>query len=215
MKTIVKRFIAISMCLVTLIGVGAAVLSRCFPIPQSPPLQDQRGIVLNQEQETRLIEMIFDAARQNDVTTIDEYLSSGFSPNVRSPRGDTLLTVAAYRDSIGVVERLLKEPEIDIEARNRMGLTAVAAAAFNGHERPLRALIAAGADVNSSNSMNQTALMYASLSGRTNAVQLLLAAGADQNQSDTEGNSALSVAQTQGANEVVSILTRQAKTGSQ
>ncbi|MFO0906423.1 MAG: ankyrin repeat domain-containing protein [Pirellulales bacterium] len=173
---------------------------------KSPPLVDRRGVVLDAEMRERLLEVIFEAARHDDVATIDEYLKEGFSPNVRSPRGDTLLTVAAYYDSLGVVERLLAAPAIDIEARNRMGLTAVSGAAFKGNERALRRLIDAGADVNAGNSMQQTALMFASLTGRSRTVQMLLDAGARRDRIDAMGRSPASLAADQGADDVVRLL---------
>lgn len=208
MMSMTARFVKSAAGVLLLLAVVPMLVSYWAPTPKSPPLVNGRGVVLDAETQAALIEIVFDAARSDDLTTVTEYLKEGFSPNVRSPRGDTLLTVAAYHDSGDVVEKLLVQPNIDVEARNRMGLTAVAAAAFKGHERPLHMLIAAGADVNSSNGMNQTVLMFASLSGRTKVVEILMASGADRDRSDKLGNTAVSVARTQGADDVVRVLSK-------
>lgn len=207
MSMFVRYFAMASVSLFVIAALGQLAYDKFCPVPKSTPLVDRAGITLDAATEMKLIEIVFDAARSDDVTTIDEYLKEGFSPNVRSIRGDTLLTVAAYHDSIAVVKRLLTAPGVDIEARNRMGLTAVSAAAFKGYEGSLRELIAAGADVNAKGTMQHTALMFASLSGRSNTVTILLQAGADQSPADDQGNTAISLATTQGADEVVKALT--------
>lgn len=211
MQSMAVRFVKFAGGVLFVLATLSGLVFHFAPIPKSPPLIDEHGVILDAVTEANLIEIVFDAARSDDLTTVTEYLNEGFSPNVRSPRGDTLLTVAAYHDSADVVQVLLAQPRIDIEARNRMGLTAVAAAAFKGYERPLRMLIAAGANVNSSNEMNQTALMFASISGRTRAVEILMASGADKERTDSLGNTAISVARTQGADAVVGVLLKDSK----
>jgi ankyrin repeat protein len=206
MLNLLRSFLFYGFVFTAVLSVVAVAVYCLLPTPKSPPLTNSFGVVLDTETEAKLVEIVFDAARNDDFITIDEYLKEGFSPNVRSPRGDSLLIVAAYNDSASVVQRLLQHQEIDIEARNRMGLTAVAAAAFKGFEKPLQLLIDSGASVDASNSTNQTALMFASLAGRENTVQMLLKAGANRNQVDQLGNTAYSVARTQGANNVLRLL---------
>lgn len=186
----------------------AAMANRAWMSPMAPePLVNEAGVELDSATAAKLLAIVFEAARQDDVVTIDEFLKSGFSPNVRSAAGDTLLTVAAYHDSYRAVERLLAAPGVDVEARSRMGLTAIAGAAFKGNERSLRLLILSGADVDAAGSLQRTALMFASLSGRANVAQLLLEAGADAGRVDAAGNTAASLAHAQGAEDVISILT--------
>jgi uncharacterized protein len=204
---LVTASVVLAMLVCMLAGAGIAALAVwSVPPPTSPQLVDSQGLVLDEQAQAALVEIVFDAARGDDVETIQAFLGQGFSPNVRSTRGDALLIVAAYHDSLQVVQSLLAHPELDIEARNRMGLTAVAAAAFKGHGRPLQALLEAGADVNASNGMQQTALMFAALSGRANTTQMLITAGAARHQTDSLGNTARSLAETQGATEVLPLL---------
>ncbi len=164
------------------------------------------SLMLDEQQHQQLVEMVFDAARNDDYETVHEFLQSGFSPNIRNARGDTLLIVAAYHDSNQVVNELLSVESVDLEARNGMGLTAVAAAAFKGFTGPLQQLIDAGADVNASNGSQQTALMFAALAGKTQAIKMLLRAGADARHRDRHGNTARSVALVQGAKDVLQYL---------
>ncbi|QDU30732.1 Ankyrin repeats (3 copies) [Anatilimnocola aggregata] len=206
-RTLLRAAIAV----ITIVVIASAVGGGYYyslPTPHSPQLADQQGVVLDEATQAKLTEIVFQAARDDDAVTIAEYLKEGFTPNVRSPRGDTLLTVAAYHDSRQVMEQLLTQPTIELEGRNRMGLTAVAAAAFKGHDEALRLLLGHGAQVDSPNSTNQTAIMFAALAGRSSTVQLLKEAGANTARQDELGNSAASLASSQGADEVLEVLAK-------
>jgi ankyrin repeat protein len=209
MRTWLKRIsvgTAASMVALSMItGTWYALL----PTPKSDPLVDKQGVALDAETERKLVEVVFEAARQNDERTIDEYLKEGFSPNVRNDRGDTLLTVAAYRGSDRVVTRLLYEESLELEARNRMGLTAVAAASFQGHDAILEELLRCGADPNAGNGLGQTAVMFAALAGRTSAIRILSEAGADLDARDASGNTPDSLARGQGGEAVAAFVLEQ------
>lgn len=205
------------------IGIGAAAVAAflvivfagsyaLLPTPKSAPLVDRQGVTLDAETERKLVEVVFEAARQNDERTIEEYLNEGFSPNVRNDRGDTLLTVAAYRGSDRVVTRLLYSPSLDLEARNRMGLTAVAAASFQGHDEILEELLRCGADPNAGNSIGQTAVMFAALASRSSAIRILAEAGADLEARDAHGNTPDSLARGQGGDDVAAFIQDQRAT---
>lgn len=170
------------------------------------PLKNPKGRLLTKIEQEKLTELIFNAARRNDQGTIAEYLSEDFTPNLRSKKGDTLLIVAAYLGSKDVVQLLIKHPQIKLEAHGRMGLTAVSAAAFKGHNDILESLLSAGANPNATNLSQQTAIMFASLTGKSEAVKLLLKYGAQRDAQDKQGNSALTLAKEQGSNDVVTIL---------
>lgn len=197
---------AVLLAAMGLVVIQAAAGWHALPIPVSPALTDRQGIVLDEATRARLTELVFQAARDDDAITVGEYLKEGFTPNVRSPRGDTLLTVAAYYDSRQVVKTLLSRDEIELEARNRMGLTAVAAAAFKGHDETLRLLLARGAKADSPNGLNQTAIMFAALAGRSSTIELLKQAGANSQRRDALGNTPESLARTQGADESLRVL---------
>lgn len=209
MRIWLKRIGIGAAALVAVLSMIAASAYALLPTPKSDPLVDRQGVTLDQETERKLIEVVFEAARQNDERTIDEYLKEGFSPNVRNDRGDTLLTVAAYRGSDRVVTRLLYEESLDLEAPNRMGLTAVAAASFQGNDAILEELLRCGADPNAGNGVGQTAVMFASLAGKTNAIRILSEAGADLEARDAYGNTPEALARGQGGDDVAAFVIEQ------
>ncbi|VTS07478.1 ankyrin repeat domain-containing protein [Tuwongella immobilis] len=163
-------------------------------------------IALTAETRVKLQTIAFQAAREGDVATLREYLAVKMPLNETNSRGDTLLIVAAYQGQASAVEWLLKQPGIEIDRRNRMGLTALTAATFKGEVGIAKQLLAAKADVNLANGTGQTALMFAALAGRTEMVKLLLDSGAQAGARDRLGNTPLTLAQSQGATEIVALL---------
>lgn len=150
----------------------------------------------------------FQAARSGDEDKLKEAFKAGYSVNEPNARGDTLLTVAAYNGQPKAVAVILTQPKVDVEAKNKLGLTAVAAAAFKGHADILTQLVDAKADVNAANESGQTPLMFAVQSGKLKAVEVLLKAGAKADAKDKEGNTALNLAKKQKADEIVKVLDR-------
>lgn len=145
----------------------------------------------------------FQAARDGDLETLSAYFSAGRDVNEANARGDTLLTVAAYSKQEPAVALILRQPKVAVDARNKMGLTALSAAAFKGHVGIAKKLVAAKADVNAANGSKQTPLMFAALTGKLEVVEYLLSVGADPAASDASGNTPLKLARTQGAADVV------------
>ena len=173
-----------------------------------PLLAVPKSIPLTPEVAAKLQLIAFQAAREGDIATLKEYFAAGQPVNGTNARGDTLLTVAAYAGEADAAALILKQPTVEVDARNKMGLTALAAAAFKGHVGIAEMLVGAKADVNAANGTKQTALMFAALSGRTKMVAYLLKAGADASIADKSGNTALSLAKTQGADDVVKLLSK-------
>lgn len=170
------------------------------------PMQTNASVKMDDSTRAKLQQIAFQAARNDDPKTLKEYFGSGFDVNQTNPRGDTLLTVAAYAGSAKAVDEILAQKELKIDQRNRMGLTALAAAAFKGQGAIAAKLIAKGADVNAANGVGQTALMFAALAGKTEVARVLLDHGAKADSVDKLGNSALGLAKAQGAKEMVSLL---------
>jgi uncharacterized protein len=180
-----------------LVLTSGLVAAQKTPDGKAPPLR------LTPEQIEQLREIAFQAGREGDVWTLREYFAAGRPVNETNGRGDTLLIVAAYHGQADAVAVILSQKGVTIDARNRMGLTALTAAAFKGEIGIARALLWAGADVNAANGSNQTALMFAALAGRTAMVDLLIEAGADVTATDRQGNTPLSLARAQGAEDLV------------
>ena len=185
----------------TLAFVLSAVLlgAVCADPPKGP-------VPITPEVAAKLRDIAFQAARDDDLDTLKAYFASGLSMNDVNPRGDTLLTVAAYNGKEKAVELILSQPKVKVDARNAMGLTALAAAGFRGHTSIAERLVRAKADVNAANGSGQTALMFAALAGRVKTVEYLLSAGADARAADKSGNTARSLALGQGADAVVRLL---------
>ena len=159
-------------------------------------------VVVDVDTKAKLQVIAFQAVRDGDTKTLTEYFAAGFSVNDANPRGDTLLCVAAYNGQPDVVALILKQPGVKIEARNKMGLTALAAAAFKGDVAIAKLLVKHKADANAANESGQTPLMFAALTGRTEMVKYLLEAGADPAAMDKSKNTASSLARGQGAKEL-------------
>lgn len=163
-------------------------------------------VALTPEVAAKLQAIAFQAAREGDTETLTEYFAAGRPVNEVNKRGDTLLTVAAYNGQPKAVALILKQEKVQIDARNKMGLTALTGAAFKGEVEIAKALVAAKADVNLANDSGQTALMFAALAGKEKMVEYLLTAGADPAAMDKAGNTPSSLAAGQGADKVKKLL---------
>ncbi len=148
----------------------------------------------------------FQAARTGDADKLLDLLDAGVLVNQPNARGDTLLTVAAYNGQPKAVAVLLKQKKIDVDAKNKLGLTAVAGAAFKGHAEIITTLAEAKADVNMASDEGQTPLMFAVQAGKVEAVKVLLKAGAKKDSKDKDGNTALELAKKKGNEEVFKAL---------
>ena len=180
----------------------------CFACALLQVLSSPKAVELTPEVAAKLQLIAFQASREGDLVTLKEYFAAGQPVNGLNARGDTLLTVAAYAGQTDAVKLILKQPKCEVDTKNKMGLTALAAAAFKGHVEIAELLVKAKADVNAQNGSKQTALMFAALTGRTKMVEFLLKAGADAAIADKSGNTALSLAKTQGATDAVKLLAK-------
>ena len=79
----------------------------------------------------------------------------------------------------------------DVNCNDRMGTTALHAAANNGHVDCVKKLVKSGADLNKTNKEGYTPLMAAAENGNDNCVVQLIEAGIDVNIADNMGNTAL------------------------
>jgi ankyrin repeat protein len=174
--------------------------------PEVAPPPRVKGVAVTPEVAAKLSAIAFQAARDGDRGTLAAYFKADRPVNEPNARGDTLLTVAAYSGQPEAVKLVLAQPKVDVDARNKMGLTALAAAAYRGHVGIAKQLVSAKADVNAASPSGQTALMFAALTGRTEMVDYLLSVGANARAADRSGNTPLSLARGQGADAVMRLL---------
>lgn len=130
---------------------------------------------------------ILDSARNNEVDTLRQALTSGGDVNARTrptenvpdqQRQATALIVAARRNHLPIVQTLL-DRGADIHATNRAGDTALMLAARNGHAPLIELLLRNGTRVNDQNGAGDTPIILAARNGHYDAAKLLVLHGAD------------------------------------
>jgi ankyrin repeat protein len=86
------------------------------------------------------------ATVKGHIDSVRQLLARGADPNLRDIYGWTPLMRAVYEDRARVVQALLEQSDIQLNARNDQGATALYLAAVQGNEPVTRALLLAGAD---------------------------------------------------------------------
>ena len=168
---------------------------------------EEKAIQLDAKQKKSLELLTLDAAREGDLKTIQSYLDSGFSPNITSKRGDSLLILATYYGHAKVTEALLKDKKTEVNLVNKMGFSALTGAAFRGRDAIVKMLIKHGAEVNQVNNKGQTALMFAAMFGQEGVVATLIAHGADPALLTHDGKTAANLATEQGHSKMKGVIT--------
>ena len=74
------------------------------------------------------------ADKENLVEVSKILLSKGADVSLTSIHGWTALHYASYYGQVGVVDNLLKDPKLDVNAKNNQGLTAFVMASINEHK---------------------------------------------------------------------------------
>ena len=125
-------------------------------------------------------------------------------------RQDHRLIVAVKSGDIKVVQELLKDKSININARDEEGWSPLLQASYDGHKEIIELLLDHKADINIQNRFGDTALIWASAIGSKEIVKLLLDYGADINIQNNDGRTALLLAsrmrEYEGCKEVIELL---------
>ncbi len=114
--------------------------------------------------------------------------------------------VEAVKASDADAVRALLAAEVDVNAREADGTTALHWAAHKGDGEAVRLLLAAGADVEAANRYAVRPLMLACARGSASAVEALLDAGADPNAALPEGETPLMTAARTGDVRIIRML---------
>jgi ankyrin repeat protein len=117
----------------------------------------------------------FAAVLRDDPATINQLIQRGFDPSSRDVNGQTALFVALRAGSLRAADALLAGPQLDIDALNEAGESALMMAALKGRLDWVKRLIERGAQINKP---GWTPLHYAATGPNPAVVQLLLDRGA-------------------------------------
>jgi ankyrin repeat protein len=117
-----------------------------------------------------------------------------------------LLYNAARRGDVAEIKQLLQHPQLDINAQNGKGYTALILATYDDHLDAARALLDAGANPDLQDASGNSALMGVSFKGYANIARLLIERGAALNLTNGNGGTALMFATLFGRNELVKLL---------
>jgi ankyrin repeat protein len=118
----------------------------------------------------------FRAVQMDDAGTVKSLLAAGINPNQQNPvGGEPALVIAAREGSMRVLQLLLDQPGIQLDAPAMNGNTALMMAAFKRNRPAAEALVARGAAVNRP---GWTPLHYAAASGDEDIARLLIKRGA-------------------------------------
>lgn len=95
---------------------------------------------------------------------------------------------------------------IDINAKNKDGITALMEAALEGRSNIIKILLEVGADLNILTANGNSALILAAREGNADSVQTLIDAGADLNIVNKEGKTAIELAWFEGYTDIAKLL---------
>lgn len=148
-------------------------------------------------------EDFFIALRNDHAHVVADLLRRGFEPNSRDPNGQPGLTVAMQEGSLKAARVLLGAKEIDVNALNASGESALMMAALQGDEAGVRLLLEHGAQVNQP---GWSALHYAATGPQPRVVLLLLERGAEIDALSPNETTPLMMSAQYGSEESVKLL---------
>lgn len=142
------------------------------------------------------------AIQIDDERSVAQLLQRGMDVDTVTPKGETLLMVAAREGKPSVVKTLLAaRPKL--QARNPLGESALMLATILGHTEVAKLLLDAGAPANQD---GWTPLIYAAARNRTDIGRLLIAKGANVNAAADNGTTALMMAAREGQLQMLLLL---------
>lgn len=109
-----------------------------------------------------------------------------------------LFDLARVGDLRELADYIASHPQVDFDARNHRGYSALMLAVYHGHRDFAEAMLRAGSEVESADSMGNTTLMAAAFKGERGILELLIGFGADPNRHNQAGMDALDWAVTFG-----------------
>lgn len=145
----------------------------------------------------------FNAIRNDNASKLSSLLERGFDPNTSDEKGQTGLIVAMREHSPKTASLLLARPEIDVNALNAAGESALMIAAIKGDVADAKMLLDKGAKVNQP---GWSPLHYAASGPEVGVVKLLIGKGANIDAESPNGTTPLMMAAQYGSEDSMEAL---------
>ncbi len=139
--------------------------------------------VQNKEGKTPL--MI--AAENGKISTVKLLIDAGSDVNVKDTDGKTTLWQIVFNNNIDMCKLLLSYKYVDVNSKDKNGITPLMVSAINGYKEIAELLINRGADINTVDNNGRTALVFSATRGKIDITKLLLDKGANINVKDKIG----------------------------
>ena len=139
-------------------------------------------------QETANLQSLHLGARTGDIDMIKDFHKHGSSLEARDGKGQTVLFHAVKGKQHHIVQWLLEEGNVNVQAVDKEGLTVLHVAAQGCDLRGAELLVRNRADVNALSSKNLTPLLCIPRSEGVQVLRFLQEKGADVNAMDKDGN---------------------------
>ncbi len=134
----------------------------------------QTMLEIQEEQRfDELCQMAFNFARRDECENLKIMLQAGLNINLKTHKGDTLLMLAAYNNSLACAKMLLQQGAL-VDEPNDRGQTPLAGVCFKGYIKMAKLLLDYGANPNAKNALGATPYTFAILFGRQQIAELLL-----------------------------------------
>ncbi|MCX2683275.1 ankyrin repeat domain-containing protein [Campylobacter sp. MIT 21-1685] len=134
------------------------------------------SIGFSKEEEKRVLElgqMAFNFARNDECENLKIMIKTGLNVNLKTHKGDTLLMLAAYHNSLKTAAMLL-ENGARVDEKNDRGQTPLAGVCFKGYIDMAKLLIENGANIDENNGLGMTPFAFAVMFRRKELVEYLL-----------------------------------------
>ncbi len=161
LSTLVGRGVDLS--IQTKHGDAAEVLLRLWHDPMDLSVFD--GSILERPLSEQQKEL-FHAISQKQASAVRILLDQGIDPNTTDAYGSPLLHRAVVSGEVEILESLLKYDELQVDAFNRVGQTALSLAARWEHPQMVELLLQAGANPNAAGKRYQLTPLIGSVIGR-------------------------------------------------